>query len=94
MSASDYLAERKLRFVGHCQRAVDQPVSELLFWDHTRVTGGKCSRGAGVRPNYAKRLLKECECVGVMSDIELGSLMLDRTPWRDRIPFIVSQNYN
>jgi hypothetical protein len=34
---SERLLERKLRFAGHCQRATDQPISELLFWDHTKM---------------------------------------------------------
>ena len=33
---SKRLLVRKLRFAGHhCQRATDQPISELLFWDHS-----------------------------------------------------------
>ena len=53
---SKTLLERKLRFAGHCARATDQPISELLFWDHSRLVRGKCSKGAGGRANYAKRL--------------------------------------
>ena len=45
--------------------------------DHSRLVQGKCSRGAGARPNYAKRLLKECSSV-VQSDVELAKLMQDR----------------
>jgi hypothetical protein len=90
---SKRLLERKLKFAGHCQRATDQPVSELLFWDHSKLTGGPCSKGAGARPNYAKRLLKECSsCVN--SDIELARLMANRDEWRKRIPGIVRTNYN
>ena len=74
---SKRLLERKLRFVGHCQRAVDQPISELLLWDHSKLAWSKCSKGAGARPNYAKRLLLECSCI-VRSDTELSSLMKDR----------------
>lgn len=33
------------------------PISELMFWDHSKMTG-KCSKGAGARANYAKILLK------------------------------------
>ena len=52
---SERLLERKLRFVGHCQRPVNQPVN-LLLRDHSNLTWGKCSTGDGARPNYAKRL--------------------------------------
>ena len=90
---SKRLLERKLRFVGHCQRAEDQPVSQLLLWDHSNLTGSKCSKGAGARPNYAKRLLSECSSV-IRSDVELSKLMQDRDEWRKRIPLFVSENYN
>jgi len=92
-SVSKRLLERKLRFAAHCQRAVDQPVSELLFWDHSKLVQGKCSMGAGARPNYAKRLLKECSCV-VQSDVELAKLMLDRVEWDRRVRIIVRENCN
>ena len=90
---SKRLLERKLRFAAHCQRATDQPVSELLFWDHSRLVQGKCSRGAGARPNYAKRLLKECSSV-VQSDVELAKLMQDRVEWDKRVRIFVRENYN
>ena len=90
---SQRLLERKLRFVGHCQRATDQPISELLLWDHSKLVWSKCTKGAGARPNYAKRLLIECASV-VRSDVELAKLMADRGEWKKRIPFIVSENYN
>jgi hypothetical protein len=92
-NVSKRLLERKLRFAGHCQRAKDQPISELLFWDHSKLVWSKCTKGAGARPNYAKRLLMECSSV-VRSDIELVSLMLDRDEWKKRIPLIVRENYN
>ena len=50
-------------------------------------------RGAGARPNYAKRLLEECGCV-VRSDTELVKLMKDREQWQLRIKMIVEDNYN
>jgi hypothetical protein len=85
---SKRLLERKLRFAGHCQRATDQPVSDLLFWDHTKMSGGKCTKGAGARPYYAKRLLLECSCV-VRSDTELANLMKDKEQWQRRNKMIV-----
>ena len=90
---SKRLLERKLRFAAHCQRAVDQPVSRILFWDHSRMTRGKCSKGAGARPNYAKRLLTECSCI-VQSDVELSKLMQDRVEWDKRVRIVVRENYN
>jgi hypothetical protein len=91
---SKRLLERKLRFAAHCQRAVEQPVSEILFWDHSRLVRGRCSKGTGPRPNYAKRLLNECSCVGVQSDIELAKLMQDRVEWDKRVHIVVRENYN
>jgi hypothetical protein len=88
---SKRLLDRKLRFAGHCLRATDQPISDILLWDHSNLTWSKCSKGAGARPNYAKRLLSECSTV-VRSDIELGNLMRNREEWRKRIAFIVSEN--
>ena len=36
---SKRLLDRKLRFVGHCQRArgADQPIKHLLLWDHSNL---------------------------------------------------------
>jgi len=39
---SEKIKQRRLKFAGHCARATDQPVSQLLFWTpHT----GYVSRG-------------------------------------------------
>ena len=88
---SKRLLERKLQFAGHCLRAKDQPISDLLFWDHSNIIWGRCTKGAGARPNYAKRLLSECSSI-VRSDIELARLMNDRDEWRARIAYIVREN--
>jgi len=88
---SKRLLERKLRFTGHCLRTKDQPISDLLFWDYSNISWGRCSKGAGARPNYAKRLLSECSSI-VRSDVELAKLMNDRDEWRDRIAYIVREN--
>jgi len=90
---SERLLTRKLRFAGHCQRATEQPISELLLWDRSNLVQGKCSKGAGARPNYAKRLLKECSSV-IRSDVELARLMSDRDEWKKRVPGIVRTNCN
>jgi hypothetical protein len=75
---SKRLLDRKLRFVGHCQRArgADQPIKHLLLWDHSNLSWSTCSKGAGARPNYAKRLLNEC-CSVVRNVDELRKLMLN-----------------
>ena len=57
------------------------------------MSGGKCTKGAGARPNYAKRLLLECSYV-VRNDTELANLMKDREQWQRRIKMIVEDNYN
>ena len=69
----------------------------MLLWDHVNLTAGRCSKGAGARPNYAKRLLKECAAGRdrlVETDVELRNLLLDRVQWRRRISSIVQANYN
>ncbi len=91
---SKRLLERKLRFTGHCLRAKDQPISDLLFWDYSNISWGRCSKGAGARPNYAKRLLSECSSI-VRSDVELLAkfkLMNDRDKWRLGVPTRISYN--
>jgi hypothetical protein len=92
---SERLLDRKLRFVGHCQRAreADQPIKHLLLWDHSNLCWSKCSKGAGARPNYAKRLLKECSSA-VSSDEELRNLMLNAEEWKKRIPGFIRKNCN
>ena len=91
------LLERQLRFTGHCKRAANQPVSDLLFWDHSRLVNGKCNREN--RANFARQLLKKQ--VGavpglVTSDVELGKLMDDRVEWDKRVKdiFLANCNYN
>jgi hypothetical protein len=64
-------------------------VSKLLFWPgiiHNYIT-----KEAGPRPNFAKRLLKDCGAIEGLytSDTELVKLMKDRDEWRKRIKNIV-----
>ena len=42
---SSRLLEKQLIFAGHCVRS-DQPVSDLVFWDHTKMARRKCTPGA------------------------------------------------
>ena len=88
---SSRLLEKQLTFAGHCVRS-DQPVSDLVFWDHTKMARCKCAPGAGSRGNNAK-LLKAGRVDGlVVSDQELIKLMKDRDERRLRVRAIVLEN--
>ena len=93
LRVSSRLLEKQLIFAGHCVRS-DQPVSDLVFWDHTKMAKCKCTPGAGSRGNNAKLLLKKVGKVDglVVSDVELIKLMKDRDAWRARISTIVFEN--
>jgi hypothetical protein len=87
------LLEKQLTFAGHdCIRS-NQPISELLLWDHTKLVGCKCFKGAS-NANYSRQLLKAIGRVDglVTSDKEVHKLMLDREAWRSRIKMIVAAN--
>jgi hypothetical protein len=86
------LLEKQLSFAGHCIRS-NQPISDLLLWDHTKLVGCKCSKGAS-NVNYSRQLLKAIGRVDglVTSDKEVHKLMLDREAWRSRIKMIVAVN--
>ena len=91
---SSRLLEKQLIFAGLCVRS-DQPVSDLVFWDHTKMARCKCSVGAGSRANSAKLLLlkKVGKVPGlVVCDDELVKLMKDRDEWKKRIGSIVFAN--
>ena len=38
---SEVIKERRVRFAGHCLRAKDQPVSDLVLWEGAEVSGRK-----------------------------------------------------
>ena len=82
---SSRLLEKQLIFAGHCVRS-DPPVSDLVFWDHTKMARCKCAPGAGSRENSAKLLLKKA------GNQELTKLMKDRDEWRLRVRAIVLEN--
>jgi hypothetical protein len=86
------LLEKQLIFAGHCILS-NQPISDLLLWDHTKLVNCKCARGAS-HANYSRRLLIAIgRMVGlVTSDGEMRKLMLDREVWRSRIKMIVGAN--
>jgi hypothetical protein len=75
------LLEKQLIFAGHCIRS-NQPISELLLWDHTKLVNCKCSKGTS-NSNYSRQLLKAIGSVDglVTSDKEVHKLMLDREAW-------------
>jgi hypothetical protein len=86
------LLEKRLSFAGHCIRC-NQPISQLLLWDQTRLVNCKCSKGAS-NASYSRQLLKAIGRVEelVTSDEEVRKLMLDREVWRSRIKMIVAKN--
>jgi hypothetical protein len=87
------LLEKQRSFAGHCIRS-NQPISDLLLWDNTKLVNNcKCSKGAS-NANYSRQLLKAIGRVEglVTSDEEVHKLMLDREAWRSRIKMIVVAN--
>ena len=58
---------------------MDQPIKHLLIWDlsNPSLSWSTCSKGAGARPNYAKRLLNECSSSVVRNDDELRKLTIN-----------------
>ena len=77
-SLSSTIRQRRLRFAGHCSRATNQPVTDLLFWTPST---GKRGRGAGIR-TFPKSLLADTSS---SSDGEIQVLMADRHLWRRRV---------
>jgi hypothetical protein len=73
------LLEKHLSFAGHCIRS-NQPISDLLLWDHTKLVDSKCAKGAS-NANYSRQLLKaigRVDWLVVTSDEEVRKLMLER----------------
>jgi hypothetical protein len=67
--------EKQLSFAGHCIRS-NQPISELLLWDHTKLVNCKCSSKGASYANYSRQLLKAIGRVKglVTSDEEVRKL--------------------
>ena len=81
------LLKRKMEFLGHCYRTQEysnQPIADLLFWDHINMPGGKRKRG-GQKANFVYTLMKELH---IEHDVEVKKLMLDREEWSKRCRFI------
>ena len=77
-SLSSTIRQRRLRFAGHCFRAKNQPVTNLLFWTPST---GKRGRGAGIK-TFPKSLLEDTSS---SSNGEIQGLMGDRHLWRQRV---------
>jgi hypothetical protein len=86
------LLEKQLSLARHCIRS-NQPIRELLLWDHTKLVNCKCSKGAS-NANYSRPLLKAIGRVdGLVTSVkEVRKLMLDREAWQSRIKMIVAAN--
>ena len=74
LKISSVINERRLRFAGHCHRATEGTIRDVLFWEPKH---GKRGRG---RPAtiYIDSLRKESN----LSSMELKKLMDDRDVWR------------
>jgi hypothetical protein len=74
-SASTTVKLRRLTFLGHCwrsQQSALQPVSDLLFWNHSGT------RRKGSRANFVKILARDTD----RTTDELKSDMNDRPHWK------------
>ena len=60
-----------MRFAGHCHRATEETIGDLLFWEPKH---GKCGRGRPATTTYIDSLRKE----SILSSMELKELMDDR----------------
>ena len=80
---SDKLKERRLRYAGHCARAEDQPVNQLLFWTPHL---GNPSRGQP-RLTYPKTLKND---TGLENPEEILELMRNKETWST---FVLSNSY-
>ena len=79
---SSTIRQRRLRFAGHCFRAENQPVTNLLFWSPNQ---GK--RGQG---NSFKTYLKQIrEDTNLLNENEIKAIMADRNLWRQRVDNIL-----
>lgn len=75
---SSTIRQRRMRFAGHCARAENQPVTDLLFWSSPQ--GRRC-QGAGFK-TYPKQIRED---TGLVNDWEIQDLMTDRNLWRQRV---------
>ena len=76
------IMERRLRFIGHCQRSDTKLVSKVLLWTPTQ---GKRKRGRPSR-NYIQQLEEDIQ----LKPEEAKAAMLDRDTWRELVKSRVS----
>jgi len=81
------LQERRLRFLGHCYRS-NQPVSKLLFWDHSLQVSESHALNRGNRSNFTKLLMEELQ----LEVEEIKNSMLNRADWDKRIKLVVRES--
>jgi hypothetical protein len=79
------LLEQQLCFAGHCIRS-KWPISELLFWDHTKLVNCKCAKGAS-NAHYSRQLFRAIG--GVDGLVTSDEAVMDREAWQSRIKMIV-----
>ena len=80
------LQERRLRFLGHCYRS-KQPISKLLFWDHSIQVSESHLLNKGNRSNFTKLLMEELQ----LEEDEIKNSMLNRKEWDKRIKLVVRE---
>ena len=71
------LRERRMRFAGHCWRAKQELISDLLLWSPRH---GK-NRPGRPATTYIDQHCRDMEC----TPDDLPALMQDRDEWRDRL---------
>ena len=67
---------RRLKFAGHCARASDQPISNLLFWT---PQSGPSRRGRPYK-TYANNLHED---TNLTDSNEITTLMMDKAIWKE-----------
>ena len=70
--------KRRLRFAGHCVRATNQPVSNLIFWT---PQGGRTNRGQPQK-TYSKTLMED---TALQDQTQIKTYMEDKQAWNDII---------
>ena len=76
------IMERRLQFIGHCQRSDTELVSKVLLWTPTK---GKRKRGRPSR-NYIQQLEEDIQ----LKLEEAKTALLDRDTWREPVKSRVS----
>jgi len=84
----DKIRYRRLQFAGHCLRANDQLISDLIFWDPPE----KYHQGMGVTKIYPKVLCEDVrglfkkEVTDIYEHVKIVKvMMMNRDEWRESI---------